>query len=151
MKLPEIVSPQRSERFLLRLEGVEDLFYDGLTNPSQELVRIQAVIDSNATKMNSIFTEGGRSTGRMNRDAFRHFVKSSTDLDAGPADEIFSCATNLYDRGDDGELTDCFMSRGQFTIGIVRLANLWTLMASDDTVASHLATQISSFLNSIRL
>ena len=125
-------------------EGIEDLFFDGLTNPDQELILLQHVLDTNAGKLMSIFGN------RMDRRSFQKFVKKTIGVDADNADEIFSCATNLYDDdADNGQLKDCGMSGPQFAVAVVRIANLWALMNEGMVDTSKLSSQTQKFLESI--
>ena len=147
--LPTIAS-ERTGCFVLTSEGIEDLFYDGLTNPDHELSLLQSVLNVNAEKVNSLYSNNGAAMFRMNRGAFRRFVYRTTLLESGPSDEIFSCSTNLYDAPDGSTtLPDCSMSTGQFATAIVRLANLWVMMNEGMEDASKLSVQTSLFLDSI--
>ena len=57
----------------------------------------------------------------MNRDGFEIFAENATGLGQQHVSEIFSCATDCFDG------SDCEMTSNQFTIALVRLANLWYL------------------------
>jgi hypothetical protein len=138
----------RAEQFVLYSEGIEDLFFDGLTNPDQELILLQHVLDMNAAKLMSIFGN------RMDRRSFQKFVKKTIGVDGDNADEIFSCATNLYDDDADnngGQLKDCSMSGPQFAVAVVRIANLWSLMNEGMVDTSKLSSQTQTFLDSVDL
>ena len=138
----------RAEQFVLYSEGIEDLFFDGLTNPDQELILLQHVLDTNASKLMSIFGN------RMDRKSFQKFVKKSIGVDGDNADEIFSCATNLYDNDGDnngGKLKDCSMTGPQFAVAVVRIANLWALMNDGMVDISKLSSQTQTFLSTLDL
>ena len=102
-------------------------------------------MSKNRNILSNIFNEKA-----FDRSAFQHFAKRTCGIEASVADEIFSCATNAF--GDElnlNELPDLDMSKSQFVAGIVRLANLWTLMNEGMQDCSQLARQTQSFLAQI--
>jgi hypothetical protein len=149
---PIPASPGRSSdvEFRVSLEGIEDLFYDGLTDPASELIKIQRVLDKNKAKMTELYMRNGKS---MDRRSFEDLVQSLTGLDSAPANEIFDCATNLYDHTDEDEViepaADAWMTAEEFSVAIVRLANLWALMNEGMVDTSRLADQTNTFLDSL--
>ena len=149
MSLPPLPSsPQKSRMndFILFAEGIEDLFYDGLTNPDQELLLLQQVLDQNSGKLSSLF--GMKHT--MDRKTFQKFIKRTIDIDGDTADEIFSCATNLYrSENDNGLLVDCSMTAPQFAVAVVRVANLWAMMNEGMVDISKLSSQTKIFLETV--
>jgi hypothetical protein len=129
------------------VESIQDLFYDGLTNPDEELQSLQQVLNTakNRTILKRVF-----SSRQMDRSGFRLFVQQSCELDGDviPSDELFSCATNTF-ADEDGDLPDKAMTKGEFAIAVVRLANLWVLMNEGMGESSKLSKQTAAFLNSL--
>jgi hypothetical protein len=109
------------------------------------LKRLQKVLNTHRRVLSAVFNN------RMNRASFQMFAMNSMGLDVRPANEIFSCSTNLYARDEDdvGIGADCFMSPEQFTTAIVRLANLNSLMYDGMDSAGDLSHQTDAFLSSI--
>mmetsp|Transcript_33330 Transcript_33330/g.55965 ORF Transcript_33330/g.55965 Transcript_33330/m.55965 type:complete len:150 (-) Transcript_33330:196-645(-) len=133
--------------FTLKMESIEDLFYDGNSNihPSDELARVQTILDANNGKMQSLFFDCGEKG--MNRRSFHRIVSKTVGDEALPAaDEIFSCCTNLYNRGSG---YDTSMSSSQFAGGVVRLAHLSSLMHDGMVETSEIATQTDKFFYSL--
>ena len=58
---------------------------------------------------------------------------------------MFSCSTGLFGNEDD-VLPDRTMSKQEFTTGLIRVANLWTLMNEGMADASELCAQAQKFL-----
>lgn len=148
-KFPEIHSPvsarhREKDGMYITMEGIDDLFYDNLTDPAEELVRLQDVFDESRNKryLNSLFQKGIN-----NRGKFKAFAKNTIGLDGDQADKLFSCAANAFSRDYTGELVDVAMTKSQFAVGIVRLANLWSLMNDGMVDTSMLAHQTSNFLD----
>ena len=130
--------------FSVRMDCIEDLFYDG-KDPEPELLRLQTVVDSNTAKIESMYNSGGSSG--MNRKSFQRLaVKMVGSEVAVAADEIFSNVTSLYGDSDDPANNDVAMSTSQFVGGIVRLANLKALMRDGMVDTSDLAVQTEKFL-----
>jgi hypothetical protein len=128
------------------MEGISDLFYDGLTEPDEELVRLQDVFDEGRNKryLNSLFKRGVN-----NRAKFKAFAKQTVEFDFDEADKIFSCSADAFARDYKGDLVDVSMTKDQFAIGIVRLANIYSLMTDGMVDTSMLAAQTSDFLDRI--
>mmetsp|Transcript_23529 Transcript_23529/g.23731 ORF Transcript_23529/g.23731 Transcript_23529/m.23731 type:complete len:161 (-) Transcript_23529:31-513(-) len=137
--------------FTLRPSAVDDLFYDGLTDPDEEIIRVQDLLNSEENRhfMNALY-----SRGPYNRHVFQRFANKSCGIDADVADEIFSCVTNAFNMEEESptqnDLPDMNMSRSEFAGGIVRLANLWVLMNEGMADSSKLASQTTSFLLNVR-
>ena len=138
------------ERFVVNLESIEDLFYDKQSSIDHkaELKRVQVVLNKNIEKINEIYSRNGDSS--MDKLGFERFVEKSIGIGGSTADEIFSCCTGLYSSEDGKEVgEDKFMSRSEFATGIVRLANLYSLMCVGMSDTSELAQQTSFFLSSL--
>lgn len=136
--------------FTVRMESIEDLFYDG-KDPEAEILKVQIVVDANTSKLQTLYSGGGGTKG-MDRKCFQKMaVRLVGEEVFGAADEIFSCVTNLYGESEDPMATnDIFMSNSQFVGGIVRLANLKALMMDGMVDTSELATQTQKFLTECR-
>ena len=92
-KEPKAQQHYQLQRFVLFAEGIEDLFYDGQTSPTEELLLLQHVLDMHLATLSALF-----GTTHMGRASFRQFVKRTISVaDKNTADEIFSCATSLYE------------------------------------------------------
>jgi hypothetical protein len=148
--LPNITNKSSSlnkthQSFLVKLDLILDLFHDEKIDQINELKNIQTVLNDNNNKLNILY-----GIGNMNRKAFQKFAYHSLGLSAKPADEIFSCATNLYAWQDDETTSgeDCYMTTAQFAAGIVRLANLSSMM-KNGVVNTRLSCQTENFLSSI--
>ena len=135
--------------FSVRMESIEDLFYDG-KNPETEILKVQIVVDANTSKLQTLYSCGG-SKG-MDRKCFQKMaVRLVGDEIFVAADEIFSCVTNLYGDNEDQVINnDMCMSNSQFVGGIVRLANLKALMMDGMVDTSELAAQTEKFLRESR-
>jgi hypothetical protein len=146
VRLPELRSPKGDSGFVIALEGIDDLFYDNQTDPAAEIVKLQTIFDQdrNRSYLHALFDRGVN-----NRYKFRAFAEEYVGIDGDTADEVFSCATNAFRRDIYGTLEDTSMTRAQFSVGIIRLANLWTLMNEGMVETSKLASQTSAFLDSI--
>ena len=149
-RFPEIHSPVSSRHkekdgICITMEGIDDLFYDNMTDPVEEITRLQDVFDESRNKryLNSLFQKGVN-----NRGKFRAFAKNTVGLDGAEADMLFSCAANAFSRDVTGDLVDVSMTKTQFAVGIIRLANLWSLMNDGMVDTSMLAHQTSNFLDS---
>lgn len=60
---------------------------------------------------------------------------------------MFSCSTGLFSNDEDGNnLPDKTMTKTEFTTGLIRVANLWTLMNEGMADASELCIQTDKFL-----
>jgi hypothetical protein len=130
------------------MDCIEDLFYDG-NDPEPELLKLQTVVDANASQIDSLYNSGG--VNGMNRKQFQRLaVKYVGQEVTVAADEIFSNVTSLYGEEDDPTNNDAAMSTSQFVGGLVRLANLRALMFDGMVETSELAKQTEKFLNSIR-
>ena len=153
MSLPAISTRKmKHDQYILNADGIEDLNYGTQINDEREQKLVQQVIDNNITKLNEMYDRSGLNllpaTSQMNRKSFQRLLKEVADLESEPADEIFSCATNLYDNDiSTGMLKDCVMSKSQFAVAIVRLANLWSLINEESRQS--LSTQTKTFLDSI--
>jgi hypothetical protein len=127
------------------MDCIEDLFYDGANDPEAEILRLQTVIDTNSSRLHTLYTAGGQQG--MTRKCFQKMaVKLVGSEVATAADEIFSNVTSLYGEEDDPNNNDVAMSTSQFVGGIVRLANLKALMYDGMVNTSELATQTERFL-----
>jgi hypothetical protein len=147
---PAISPSQRSPfvQFTLRMESIEDLFYDG-SDPNAEILKVQSVLDAHNGKLLSLYNNVGDKG--MNRKCFRRMSgKLVGDVADVAADEIFSSVTNLYEGETSNPQTsnDIAMSACQFVGGIVRLANLKALMDDGMVNTSELAAQTAKFLQS---
>jgi hypothetical protein len=150
--LPNITNKSSTNKnhqssFIIKLDLILDLFYDDdeKTDQKAELKNIQSVFNEYNNKLNVLY-----GSGNMNRNEFQKFANKSLGIGAKPADEIFSCATNLYATQDD-EITsgeDCFMTRQQFAAAIVRMANL-SSMINDGMVNTRLSVQTENFLSNV--
>ncbi len=142
--LPNIASPNLV--FNLNKKSIEDLYYDGQTDPEEEFDKLSKVINK---PKNRVILEKFYNKGSMDREGFRNFVLTSSGINGNVSDEIFSCITELYcDETDEDclELPDCIMSKSEFACAFVRLANLWYMMNEGMANSSQLAMQTSSFL-----
>lgn len=136
-------------------ETVADLFYDGKTDLFDEINKLQTLLNLSSSR--TVLKKFYQSKNPMNRSKFRLFVTSKFDLiDGNVADEIFSCSINQFSNyedgdadGDDEELPDVDMTKGQFTTAVVRLANLWALMNEGMADSSQLTRQTTQFLKYI--
>lgn len=139
------------ERFLIKLDGIEDLFYDtkSRVNHSEEVKRLQVVLNKNIEKINNLYCHDGEHS--MNRAGFERFMERTIGVGGSTANEMFSCCTGLYGSSREGgdEDEDTIMTRAEFATGIVRLANLYSLMSDGMTDTSELANQTSTFLSSV--
>lgn len=139
------------ERFLIKLDGIEDLFYDSKINidHTAEVKRIQVVLNKNIEKLDANYCREGDNS--MDRAGFERFVERSIGVSGPTAGEIFSCCTGLYGSSDNerdvGE--DALMTRSEFATGVVRLANLYALINEGMVNTSELAHQTAMFLSSI--
>ena len=146
-RFPELSSPKdNSLRFVASIEGIDDLFYDHLTNPESEVIKLQGIIDQDR---NRAYLHALYDRGVNNRIKFQKFAEETVGIDNATADEIFSCSTNAFRRDVYGTLQDVSMTRAQFLVGIIRLANLWTLMNEGMADASKLAAQTQAFLDNV--
>lgn len=133
--------------YSVRMDYIEDLFYDG-NDPEPELLRLQTVVDSNNSRLETLYKSGG--TQGMNRKSFQKMaVKFVGNEVSTAANEIFSNVTNLYGESDDPKNNDVSMSTSQFVGGIVRLANLKALMYDGMVDTSDLAVQTDKFLKAL--
>lgn len=151
-RFPEIDSPMSSRQYrekdglVITLDGIDDLFYDNMTDPAEEVIRLQNVFDESRNKR---YLSALYKNGTNNRDKFKAFAKETVGLEASEADKMFSCAANSFGRDYKGDLIDCSMSKNQFAVAIIRLANLWSLMNDGMVDTSMLAHQTSAFLEMI--
>lgn len=149
-RFPEINSPvtrhKEKDGFVVAMDGIDDLFYDNMTEPAEELIRLQEVFDESRNKryLISLFKRGIN-----NRGKFKAFAREAVGVDSEVADKIFSCAANSFGRDYKGDLLDVTMTKSQFSVGIVRLANMWSLMNDGMVDTSMLAAQTSAFLDSM--
>ena len=152
--LPRIDSPKggvstSAKEFIVAADSISDLFYDGLTEPVAEMRRLHLILVANRQLLEDYYTGG--TGGIMNRHQFGEFVAITSGIDREPANEVFSCATNLYAAvGETGAGADCAMSRTQFATGVVRLANLVSMMSDGMVDVSRIATQTETFLDEIK-
>jgi len=145
------ISPQprfaSSVFFSVRMDSIEDLFYDG-KDPETEILKLQTVVDANTGRLQALYNCGG-SKG-MDRKSFQKLAVRLVGNEVNvAADEIFSCVTNLYgddDGQDNTQSNDVAMSTSQFVGAIVRLANLKSLMYEGMVDTSELAAQTEKFL-----
>lgn len=147
-RFPEIHSPssRAKDGFNLSLTGIDDLFYDNLTNPSEELAKLQDLFDEGRYKR---YLLALYNNGLNNRAKFRAFANETVGIDGPTADEVFSCAADSFRKDVTGSLADAVMTKEQFAVGIIRLANLWSLMNDGMVDTSHLTDQSTSFLDTI--
>lgn len=146
------ISPQprfaSSVFFSVRMDSIEDLFYDG-KDPETEILKLQTVVDANTGRLQTLYNCGGPKG--MDRKSFQKLAVRLVGNEVNTAaDEIFSCVTNLYgDDNDDQDNTqsnDVALSTSQFVGAIVRLANLKSLMYEGMVDTSELAAQTEKFL-----
>lgn len=142
--LPEIPSTSSGRFVTLTMTGIDDLFYDNQTDPTSELRRLQAVIDTDRYQS---YLSGLYHRGTNNRSKFRAYAEEMLGLDADSADEVFSCAADAFSRDTSGTLNDVSMTRQQFVVGIVRLANLFAIMNDGMAEASRLGAQTAAFID----
>ncbi len=141
-------SSMSSNNFKLKMENVEDLFESSSrVNPQNELKKVQTVINTNKEKLNRLFTKAGRDS--MNRDAFQQFVYTAIGIRGKTSNEIFSCVTDLYSVTDEekdcGE--DTFLTSSQFAAGVVRVANLFSMMNDGTSHQPDLSTQTERLIS----
>ena len=144
---PEINSPVRERGHLsISLDGIDDLFYDGLTEPEEELIQLQSVFDNNRNKQyfRALFNRGTN-----NRAKFKAFARETIGIDGAAANQVFSCAANSFQKDYKGSPVDVIMTQTQFAAGIIRLANLWALMNDGMINTSRLADQTAEFLDHV--
>ena len=140
--LPRIASPIR-EDFKVPLHAIEDLFFHSSSAAKTEWVKLQREL---MTLENSkVLGKCYNSRTPMNRSGFIRFAQNASGLEEHHASEIFSCATDSFDE------SDVEMNSNQFSVGIVRLANLWSIGEYGMDDASALAEQTSEFLRKIEL
>lgn len=155
--LPQIHSPKntisKSDIFEIDQDGIEDLFFeasDSQESIKKEILQLQRIIDKNQDKIYQVYLEGGGSLG-MNRNHFSNFViKALGDEGISAADDIFSCATNLYIENDDTSFDlnkDTKMTGSQFITGLIRVANLYSLMNDGMVNTSRLSSQTQKLLD----
>lgn len=143
------ISPQprlaSSVFFSVRIDSIEDLFYDG-KDPDTEILKLQTVVDANTGRLQALYNSGG--TRGMDRKSFQKLAVRLVGNEVNvAADEIFSCVTNLYaDDDDTTQNKDVPLSTSQFVGAIVRLANLKALMYEGMVDTSELAAQTEKFL-----
>ena len=111
---------------------------------SPELRKLQGVLHSHRVHLENVYLVSAKS-----RRDFADFCQASTGIDKGPANEIFSIATDRFAAEEDrlGHGADCTMSRAQFATAVVRLANLFALI--QDGVAAdsgRISEQVDDFL-----
>jgi hypothetical protein len=137
-------------RFTTAIENILDLFYDGTTDPESEYDELCDVLESKTGHeiLDTVYREP------MNRASFLHFAVKTCSIDTKTASDIFSCATDCFGAENatrSTPLPDCDMTSAQFTHGSIMLANLFSLMNSDNKKgASKLAMQMVSFLDEVR-
>ena len=146
--------------FSVDFETIEDLFYDGETNPDMEYSRLLDVLDANNTEL--IFQKVFK-IDTFNRLQFVKLAIKLTNTDVTTASEIFSCATECFDQKPSNnnqnnnnasltslkDLPDCCMTPSQFTNAIIRVANLKHLTNNGFDQASVLSTQLTALINDI--
>lgn len=151
VKMFPAISPSRrssSAVYSVRMDFIEDLFYDG-NDPEPELLKLQTVVDTNTSQLDALYNSGG-SKGIDRKQFQRMAVKYVGQEVASAADEIFSNVTNLYGGSDNPADHDVAMSASQFVGGLVRLANLRALMLDGMVETSELAKQTDKFLKHIK-
>lgn len=144
---PPISSPT-NYYFTVKMENIEDLFYDGLIDPNIEILKLQSVINNHINTLKTLYIHNVDENNGMNRKSFQSIAIRLAGKQVMPAtDEIFSCVTNLYEQGDELVGADTSMSASQFIGGIIRLANLKAMMMDGMVNTSALAIQTENFLN----
>jgi hypothetical protein len=144
---PPISSPT-NYYFTVKMENIEDLFYDGLIDPNIEILKLQSVINNHINTLKTLFIHNVDENNGMNRKSFQSIAIKLAGKQVMPAtDEIFSCVTNLYEQGDELVGADTSMSASQFIGGIIRLANLKAMMMDGMVNTSALAIQTENFLS----
>eukprot|EP01036_Dinobryon_divergens_P023507 gene23507-31858_t len=156
IKLSSRDSNLQQNQYTVNLEDINDLFYDKKTDPVSETQRVQSVLDRHRSKINALYFSSEltsrEKTCAMNREGFCHFANKTVGIPHKNANEIFSCATNLYseeDAHDDFGLPDAFMTTSQFAAGIVRLANIAAMIDDGMIDTSKLAKQTEAFLSKV--
>lgn len=144
---PPISSPT-NYYFTVKMENIEDLFYDGLIDPNIEILKLQSVINNHINTLKTLYIHNVDENNGMNRKSFQSIAIRLAGKQVMPAtDEIFSCVTNLYEQGDELVGADTSMSASQFIGGIIRLANLKAMMMDGMVNTSALAVQTETFLS----
>jgi hypothetical protein len=144
---PPISSPT-NYYFTVKMENIEDLFYDGLIDPNIEILKLQSVINNHINTLKTLYIHNVDENNGMNRKSFQSIAIKLAGKQVMPAtDEIFSCVTNLYEQGDELVGADTSMSASQFIGGIIRLANLKAMMMDGMVNTSALAIQTENFLS----
>jgi hypothetical protein len=134
--------------FTIRMDCINDLFYDGLNDPDEEILKVQSVLNAHNARLQTMYSSCGKAG--MNRDSFKRMAESKVGAHVLiAADEIFSCCTNLYGDGTGAPGKDTNMSAASFAGAVVRLANLQWLMENGMVGTSDLALHVQSFLEEL--
>lgn len=135
--------------FKINVEGIDDLL-TGIRDREGEIVKLQSALDDNQTRLNTLFSRSGK--GQMDRENFEKLVEYSLGRKAiKTANEIFSCATNLYSSDDSPEDEygdDKYMTNSEFAVGVVRLSNLCSMIYNGIADSSSVSEQTRRFLSS---
>lgn len=108
-----------------------------------EFRKLQSVLASHRVHMENVYLVSGKS-----RRDFADFAHATIGIDKGPANEIFSIATDRFAPEDDkvGHGTDGTMSRAQFATAVVRLANLFAMIQGESD-GGRVSAQTDDFLH----
>ena len=148
--LPAVCNQFDSNEYVINEETVSDLFDAVRCDRDGEMSKLQDVLDQNQSSLHMLYSRNGK--GKMNRMGFESLVEMSIGQEAKrTANEIYSCATNLYSgSGDDGEEgyfgEDKAMTKTEFVTGVVRLSNLLAMMDDGMVNTNNLSTQTQKFL-----
>jgi hypothetical protein len=143
-------------RFVIKGESIDDLFFDNKMEPISETRKVQDVFDRYKSEMNQLYFSTERTkktddsiekTKTMNRENFCLLAYRTVGIPPQNANEIFSCATELFGGDDEYSLPDTFMTTTQFSTGVVRLANLAAMISDGMENSSMLAKQTELFLS----
>lgn len=150
-------SSESTTRFILNLDNVNDLFYDKKTDPTSETQKVQVVLDKYKDKLNSLYfsseSKSREKASCMNREGFCNLAYRTVGIPQKNANEIFSCATDLFSElegeSNDFGLPDAFMTASQFAAGVVRLANIASMINEGMVDTSKLSKQTEAFLSQL--
>lgn len=146
-------------RFVIKVESIDDLFFDKKMEPISETRKVQDVFDRYKSEMNQLYFSTEQRTKKtddlslrtktMNREIFCQLANRTVGIPLQNANEIFSCATELFsgEIEDEFSLPDTFMTTTQFSTAVVRLANIAAMMSDGMENTSMLAKQTELFLS----
>lgn len=108
-----------------------------------EFRKLQSVLASHRVHLENVYLVSGKS-----RRDFADFANLSIGIEKGPANEIFSIATERFAPEDDkvGHGIDGTMSRAQFSTAVVRLAHLFAMIQGESD-GGRVSAQTDDFLH----